>query len=48
MVMGDYKVAYLIKNRSAYGDFIVFGRWYNENSTKHFSKHFLFDRAIFE
>ena len=48
MVMGDYKVAYLIKNRSAYGDFIVFGRWYTENATKHFLKHFLFERAVFE
>ena len=48
MVMGDYKVAYLIKNKSAYGDFIIFGRWYTENATKHFLKHFLFERAVFE
>ena len=48
MAMGDYKVAYFIKKWSAYGDFIVIGRWYHENATKNFSKHFLFDRAIFE
>ena len=48
MVMGDYKVAYLIKNRSAYGDFIAVGRWYPEKATKKCLKHFVFDRAIFE
>ena len=48
MATGDYKVAYLIKNRSIYGDFIVVGRWYDENATKNFLKHFVFDRAIFE
>ena len=46
MATGDYKVAYLIQNRSIYGDFIVVGRWYDENATKNFSKHFVFDRAI--
>ena len=45
--MGDYKVAYLLKNRSAYGDFIVVGRCYHENATKNFLKHFVFDRTIF-
>lgn len=48
MATGDYKVAYLIKNRSIYGDFIVVGRWYDKNATKHFLNHFVFDRAIFE
>ena len=28
--------------------FIVVGRYYHENATKSFLKHFVFDRAIFE
>ena len=48
MAMGNQNVAHLIKNRSAYGDFIVVGRWYHENATKNFLKHFVFDRTIFE
>ena len=36
--MGNYKLAYLIKNRSAYGDFILGGRWYHENATKNLFK----------
>ena len=43
MTMGIYKIAYLIKNRSAYGDFIVVGRWYHENSAESFLKHFVFE-----
>ena len=35
MAMGNQKVAYLIKTRSAYGDFIVFGRWYHETRSAH-------------
>ena len=48
MAMGDYKVGYLIKSRSRYGDFIVVGRWYHENATESFLKYFVFGRAIFE
>ena len=48
MAMGDYKVGYLLRNRSRYGDFIVVGRWYHENATENFLKYFVFGRAIFE
>ena len=47
MAMGDHKVAYLIKNRSAHDNSIVVDRWYHENATKNFLKHFVFDRTIF-
>ena len=46
--MENQKVAYLIKNRSAYGYFIVVVRRYHENATENFLKHFVFDRAIFQ
>ena len=48
MAMGNYKVGYLTKIRSRYGDFIVVGRWYYESVTKNFLKLFVFDRAIFK
>ena len=48
MAMGNYKVGYLTKIRSRYGDFIVVGRWYYESVTKNLLKLFVFDRAIFK
>ena len=48
MALGNYKVGYLIKNISRYSDFNAVDRWYHENPTKHFLKHFVFDRPAFE
>ena len=47
MAMGIYKVAYLIKYRSVYGDFLIVCRWYHENAAKSFLKHFVFEGSYF-